>query len=258
MANIVVQFTEKTQNRNLNPPATGSNVAAWAVSKFVQTPADGTYPTTQSPDATGTTNSSGAVTLSGLTSSALYYVSIVDEAGMPHWTQPVVAGSGVTQPLVYVPAPYTPPAPIVYNPLCRAYLIDDTPLTGGSLVPVPFDGANQENGTLTLNLDDNSIDPTEAGYYHVTIHLTFICPGAGKFTSGDLLTVSFYVGSTLRSSTTVAPPTGATTFTVELNDTYITGSYTARASLTTSAGTTVDVEGGAGVSYLLVYGVAIP
>jgi hypothetical protein len=105
MATIAVTFVEKTQNRNLNPPPTGSNVAAWAVSKFVQTPADGTYPTTQSPDATGTTDSSGAVTLSGLTSSDAYYVSIVDGAGMPHWTQPLIAGTGIANELTYVPAP---------------------------------------------------------------------------------------------------------------------------------------------------------
>jgi hypothetical protein len=111
MSTIAVTFVEKTQNRNLNPPPTGSNVAAWAVAKFVQTPADGTYPTTQSPDATGTTDSTGTVTLSGLTSSDAYYVSIVDGAGMPHWTQPLIAGAGIANKLTYVPAPSPAAAP---------------------------------------------------------------------------------------------------------------------------------------------------
>lgn len=257
MSSLLLSFTENT-NGSRTSPVDGSGVTAWPTS-FIQNPADGFYPTVGSPSASGTTFG-GACTLTGLTAGDAYWVCIVDAGTAPHWFQvnSSAVGSGTTYPFTYLPSPYEAPPPVVYNPLCRAYLIDNTPLTGGSLVPVPFDGEDQENGDLTLNLDNNSIDPTEPGYYHVTIHLTFICPGAGKFTSGDLLTVSFYVGATLRSSTTVAPPTGATTFTVELNDTYITGSYTARASLTTSAGTTVDVEGGEGISYLLVYGVAIP
>ena len=109
MASIILHFVEKTDNRNLNPPTTGRNVAAWPVADFVQTPANGKYPTTQSPSTTGTTDASGNCTLTGLTGT--YYVSIVDEAGMPHWTQPLVAGSGATNTLTYVPAPFTPAAP---------------------------------------------------------------------------------------------------------------------------------------------------
>jgi hypothetical protein len=111
VASIVIVFTEKTDGRSLNPPATGSNVAAWPKGDFVLQPQDGTYPTTLSPAATGVTAADGSVTLTGLTSDDLYYVSIVDAGTMPHWTQPLIAGAGIANKLTYVPAPSPAAAP---------------------------------------------------------------------------------------------------------------------------------------------------
>ena len=87
------------------------------------------------------------------------------------------------------------------------------------------------------------MDTPADAYYNVNAHVDFQA-GAAKFVAGDLLTVSLYCGSTFLSSTTVAPPTGATKFSVEVTDTYIGGAYTVQATLTTVAGTTVTALAG--------------
>lgn len=189
MSDIVITFVEKTQNRNLNPPATGSAVAAWAVAKFVQHPADGTYPTTQTPDATGTTDSSGSVTLTGLTSSDSYYVSIVDAAGMPHWTQPLIAGSGAANKLTYVPAPLASTTPTSTLTQVGGRIYRSTNQTGLSS-PTPFLPENTDylDGVTTDSDPDSGaagLQVITAGLYVVSVNLLLTVTSGGGATPGN-------------------------------------------------------------------------
>ena len=140
------------------------------------------------------------------------------------------------------PDPSAVQPPIVYTPYLRAALIGPHAITTGTLVP--WDTETAENGTtLVLNLSTNAVDAPADAYYNVNAHVDFQA-GAAQFVAGDLLTVSLYCGATFLSSTTVAPPTGATKFSVEVTDTYIGGAYTVQATLTTVAGTTVTALAG--------------
>jgi hypothetical protein len=208
--------------------------------------------------ASTTTTTGGTAELTGLTGGDGYYISIIDVNGKPwFFTCPAsFLGNTAETPRTwsYNPAPSAVQSTTTYPPFCRAYLIDNTPVATGTLVP--FDGQSDESGDLTLDLATNAINTPTDAYFQITAHIDFGCQGGVKFTAGDKLIVSFYAGATLVSSTTVSPPTGTTTFSVENNDIHVGGSaYTVQASLVTTAGTTTDALAG---SYFTVAQVVIP
>lgn len=229
------------------PVQDGLTVEFWPTDAFLRSPVGNAraYPGAGSPTATATT-SGGLVELTGLTDTG--YASIIDSNGKP-WFMAVAASafgntSATPRRWGINPAPSAVQSTIVFTPFVRVYLIGNTAITTGTLVP--FDSTSDENSTtMTLDLATNAINAPADAYYQTLAHIDFKAQGTGKFTSGDLLVVSFFADSTLVSSTTVAPPTGATTSSVEHNDTHVGGhSYTWTATLTTVAGSTVDVLAG--------------
>jgi len=238
MASLSLSF----KNPHLAAPS-GLTVEAWAASDFTSFPTNpNAYPPNASAASTGTTDSSGNCTLTGLTSGGAYYVSIVDESNKPTFSNATGYVGGGTLLCRYTPDAVAAVPTIVYTPYIRVALIGNHAITTATLVP--FDTETAENGTtIVLDLSTHVVNAPAGPYYNVNAHVDFQA-GAAKFVAGDLLTVSLYCGATFLSSTTVAPPTGATKFSVEVTDTYIGGAYTAVATLTTVAGTTVTALAG--------------
>ena len=78
MSNLALSFLTP-----YNPEASGMKVEAWLASNFLHAPVStDAYPPGGSPAASGTTDSSGDCTLTGL-SAVAYYVSIIDESNKP-------------------------------------------------------------------------------------------------------------------------------------------------------------------------------
>ena len=103
MSNLALSFLTP-----YNPEASGMTVEAWPASNFLHAPVStDAYPPGGSPAASGTTDSSGDCTLTGL-SAVAYYVSIIDAGNMPHffYVPASYIGSG-TFAARYTPAPVT-------------------------------------------------------------------------------------------------------------------------------------------------------
>ncbi len=225
-----------------NPAEAGLTVEAWPASLFAHSPVGnpGAYPPAPSPTATTTTDSSGNCELTGLTAGTDYYASIIDVNNKPWFLfcpAAYLGNLGTSRRRLSINPDASAAKPTtVYTPYIRVALIGSHAITTATLVP--WDTETAENGaTLALN-SSNAVDAPAGPYYNVNAHVDFQA-GAAKFVAGDLLTVSLYCGATFLSSTTVAPPTGATKFSVEATDTYMGGAYSVQATLTSTAGTTV-------------------
>ena len=230
-----------------NPAVAGLTVEAWEDSLFSHSPVGNpsAYPPASSPTATTTTDSSGNCELTGLTAGTNYYVSHhrrEQQAMVRVLSRAYLGNLSTTRRQFSInPGACACSADHRLHALYPRALIGSHAITTATLVP--WDTETAENGTtLVLNLSTNAMDAPADAYYNVNAHIDFQA-GAAKFVAGDLLTVSLYCDATFLSSTTVAPPTGATKFSVEVTDTYIGGAYTVQATRTT-AGTTVTALAG--------------
>lgn len=119
-----------------NPETAGILVEAWPATDFLHAPVStDAYPPAASPAATGTTNSSGQVTLTGL-SAVDYWVSIIDLSNKPNFRfVPAAYIGGSTFTARYTPDAVTakPPALNFFAALLTSGIGADTGF--GDLVP---------------------------------------------------------------------------------------------------------------------------